>query len=976
MKATAIKMNSSPITVFKKSLLALSILAFITPSFGQPVDADAPADKDVEKIQVTGSHILRGGSANFSSSSPILEVDAELIEGTGSISVEDTLNRIPSITSELSASSNNSPFGGASSNIGVSTTSLRNLGSARTLVLVNGRRYVSGVSANSGYGVDLNSIPTSMIERVDVLTGGQSAIYGSDAVAGVINIITKKDFDGAELSTFGADSEQGGAARQNIDFTYGKNFDSGNAWISTGIANQDGLNSSERDFAAYELNFIDANRDGVVESIARRNGPAHVPGAALSFGNLFIFGNGSPFNTNQPVMDSNFVPNGTSDFDNQHASRKIVSPYKRFHIATGTSFDVSDKSIADVEVNYAQTTASAQLEPSALSVKDNVFLIGSGGTSGIDIATSPFFVGSSAGQQLVAAMGSNTSFDRISTFRRLTEFGPQVVSQRRSTFRAAGSVSTELANDMQWTNGLVYGITSQQQNKVGDVALTQLREAMTIEADGKGGYRCANPVARAQGCVPVNPFNTVDSLLGKSGVTGFSKAAVDYMAIDTGQTGELRQFVYSSVVAGDLPYEINGEPVSFAGGVEYRKEDAREKPDSFRQLGISRDLAIADIVGGFNVVEVFGEFQAPVADWLNLSLAARAGDYSTVGQTYTYRFGADAPVTDELKLRASFSSSVRAPNINDLYSTGATSVAPNNIDPCNGVTASSTGNIAANCRSIASIANRINSSGSFSLVASEANNTRLLQTGSQTLKEETADSITLGAVYTLNKEWSFSLDYYAIDIEDGITRVGPDVFVRRCYDVASTNFDATCGGNLQRDSNDGPILNLRSTLINASRIETSGVDLEVSYILDKLKVNLVANSLSDYSVTGANGAVEEFVGRPLFPDLRITVNASYDVTDDINIFAQMRHRDETKAYLGKTNLSDDLNTMDSVFYADLRVNYKLNDDFNVYVGFNNLFDQQPDINPRGDTASVGTNTEPRAYDVIGRQYFAGMKYQF
>lgn len=975
MKATTKNAYMSNKIVFKKSLLALSVMAFTGHALAQQEQAK-PDESSVEKIQVTGSHILRGGSANFSSSAPIVEVGDEMIEGVGSISVEDVLNRIPSITSELSASSSNLPFGGFAANIGVATTSLRNLGSARTLVLVNGKRYVSGMSANSGYGVDLNSIPTSMIQRVDVLTGGQSAIYGSDAIAGVINIVTKKNFDGAEFNVFGADSSAGGAGRQNMDFTFGKNFDGGNAWASIGVANQQGLNSSDRDFAAYELRFIDTDGDGISESLARRDGPAHVPGAALSYGDLFIFGNGSPFNTNQPTLDENFVPNGDSDFDNQHAGRKLVSPYDRFHIATGATFDISDKATADLEVNYAVTTASSALESAPLSVTGDVFKVGSGGTTGIDVATSPYFVGSSAGSQLVTAMGDNTSLDRVATFRRLTEFGPQVVSQRRSTFRTAASFEYELDNDMLWKSTAVYGVTSQTQKKTGDVALTQLAETLNIESDGNGGYQCADAAARARGCVPSNPFNTSDSLVGQAGIVGFSQDAVDYIAIDTGQTGEVRQYVFSSVVSGELPYEINNEPLSFAAGLEYRKEEAEETPDSFRQLGISRDLPIAAIEGDFDVVEVFGEVYAPVVDWLNLSLALRAGNYSTVGSTFTYRFGVDAPVNDELRFRASQSSSVRAPNINDLYSTGTTGVAPTNTDPCNGVDATTTGNIAENCRSIGTIANRIAETGSFTLVASEANNTRLLQTGSLDLKEETADALTLGVVYTPGEHWSLSLDYYDIEIKDGITRVGPDVFVRRCYGVDPSDFDATCGGNLHRDTNDGPILNLRSTLINANTISTNGLDLSVAYIQDNLNVNVTANFLGAYDVTDFNGNVEEFVGRPLFPDYRITANASYDMTDQFNLFAQVRYRAETKAYLGATNLSDDLNTMDAVFYVDVRANYSLNDALAIYVGSNNLLDQQPDIYPRGDVNTVGTNTEPRAYDVIGRQLFAGLKYKF
>lgn len=959
---------------FNRTALSLCVASVLTTYGAQATDEVTLKDKkSVERITVTGSNIFKG-SANFSSSAPVTEVTDELIEGVGSISVEDVLNRIPSITSELSASSNNISIGGFASNVGVSTTSLRNLGSARTLVLVNGRRYVSGVSANSGYGVDLNSIPTSIIERVDVLTGGQSAIYGSDAIAGVINIITKKDFEGAEFNMFSSDTEAGGAERQNMDFTYGKNFDSGNAWVSFGLANQDILQSPDRDFAANELRFIDADGDGIRETIAARNGPAHIPEAALFANGLNIFGDGTTFNTNQPTLDSDYNRIGTTDFDNQHSGRNIVSPYKRFHIASGVTFDISDKASAELELNYAQTTSSTKLEPAPLSAVADVFRVGKGGTTDIDVATSPYFVGSSAGAQLLTALGDDTSLDNVATFRRLFEFGDRSVENRRNIFRVSGSFNYELDNDFLLKSSLVYGVTSQAQNNSGDVSLPNIREAMTIESDGNGGYQCANAAARVEGCVPVNPFNTSDSLAGQAGIVGFSPDAINYIEIDTGQNGEIKQLVANTVLSGELPYTINEAPVSFAVGAEYRKEQAREIPDAFRQLGLSRDLPIAPIVGEFDVSEVFGELYLPVADWLNVSLAARVGNYSTIGTTSTYRLGIDAPINDTLRVRASQSRSVRAPNINDLFSTGASSVAGTNTDVCNGVDANSSGNIAQNCRSVAAISQRIESEGSYTLVSSEANNTSLLQTGSLDLTEETADSLTLGVVFTPVESLSVAIDYYDIEITDGITRVTPDVFVARCYDVSPSDFDPSCGGTLIRDTNDGPILNLRSTLINANTIATDGVDLEVSYIQDNYNVSFIANFLGGYDVVSATGAVEAFAGRPQFPDMRFTVNASYDVTEAINLFTQIRYRDETKAFLGETDLSDDLNTLDSVFYVDLRANYQVSNDLNLYIGANNLLDQEVDILPRG--ASAGTNTEPRAYDVIGRQLFAGIKFAF
>ena len=173
--------------------------------------------------------------------------------------------------------------------------------------------------------------------------------------------------------------------------------------------------------------------------------------------------------------------------------------------------------------------------------------------------------------------------------------------------------------------------------------------------------------------------------------------------------------------------------------------------------------------------------------------------------------------------------------------------------------------------------------------------------------------------------------------------------------------------------NDGPILNIYSTSINADTISTAGVDLEVSYSLDDLKLSFIANYLDEYEIDTPTGKIDK-LGKTLFPEFRYTVNASYNITENFNIFAQMTYRAETKGVLGETTLSDDLNTMDAVYYVDVRASYQFNDALNVYIGSNNLLDQQPDI--QATSAAVGTNTTPQAYDVIGRQLFAGVKLTF
>ena len=962
--------------------LSLSLTAISLPAISFAQDQDDAEDMVLEEVIVTGSYIKR--ESNATSSAPISQYGSDVIEGLAAVAVGEVLNTFPQVTVQSNGDGFNTiPFGAGTANIGVSSVSMRNLGSARTLVLLNGRRYVSGVSANTGYGVDLNSIPTSMIERIDVLTGGQSAIYGSDAVAGVINIITKKNLDEGIVNAMVSFSEDGGAERRNFDFTYGKDFDAGNAWVSVGYADVDTLYSRDRDFSSWELRFLDTDGDGVRESIARRDGPAHVPGARLAAGTgsnrIDVFGDGSAFNTNQPLLDSNFNPLGDSDYSNQHGPRRVVAPFERFYVASGITFEVSDRSRAEFEMNYSRVTAESNHEPIPLDVNGNVFRTGQGGIPTIDIATSPYFVGSSAGSQLISALNASgitdTNLRNIQTALRPIEFGNQAVDVSRDTFRVAGAYIIDFDNGMSLDSSAVYGITSNTIRKTGDVNILAFREAITIEADGNGGYQCADPTARSLGCVPVNPFRTSDSLAGQAGVVGFSQEALDYIAINTGQTGEIEQFVVNSVLSGELPWTVvESSPMQFAVGLEYRKEDAIETPDPFTQSGNARDVRILAIEGDFDVASAFGEVFLPVADWLDISLALRYGDYSTVGGTTSYRLGFDMPINEKIRFRASQSRSVRAPNVNDLFSNGVPSVADPSTDVCNGVDATTTGDVAVNCRSIAAIANRIATEGSFTLEASEGNNTLVVSGGSQTLDEEAADSYTIGAVFTPTPNWLISLDYYDIKIEDAIATVSAPILVDRCYNVAPGDFDEACDGTVVRDPSSGPILHIYATTFNADEIRTSGLDAEVNWVNDSWRVQLLANFLDKYEVTDGSGNLEVFDGRPRFPDIRLTLNASWDVTDRWNLFSQLRWRDETKAYLGDNDFSDDLNTLDSVFYLDLRANYRITDSLQAYVGINNTFDQEPDILVRG--ASGGTNTDTSVYDVIGRQYFIGANFRF
>lgn len=244
-------------SLFGKSLLAATIALAAQPLSAQET-SDASEEK-VEKILVTGSLIRKG---SFDTTTPVKTVDASDIEGVGAVNLGDLLGRLPSIVGDTTSASSNI----SEQDSGLNTVALRNLGSSRTLVLVNGQRYVSGMSVGSGYGVDLNSIPTAMIQRIDVLTGGQSAAYGSDAVAGVVNIILKKNFDGAIFDVQTGVSGEGDKETVDIEFSIGRNFDSGNVWASLGYSDDEGLMATDRDFSRVHKNAVDTDEDGILDT--------------------------------------------------------------------------------------------------------------------------------------------------------------------------------------------------------------------------------------------------------------------------------------------------------------------------------------------------------------------------------------------------------------------------------------------------------------------------------------------------------------------------------------------------------------------------------------------------------------------------------------------------------------------------------------------------------------------------------------
>ena len=913
----------------------------------------AADEANIEKVIVTGSYIQKG---SYESASPVKVLDSSDIEGVGAVNVGDLLGRIPAVVGDTTSASSN--ISGQDS--GLNTVALRNLGSSRTLVLVDGKRYVSGMSVASGYGVDLNTIPTTMIQRIEILTGGQSAAYGSDAVAGVVNIIMKKNFDGVAFKAQTGESFEGDRGTTDVEISIGRNFDEGNVWLSAGISNDDGLMASDRDYSRIHKNAVDTNGDGLLDT-AQFVGSSHILSGRIGG----YKGDGSPFVRTPDAS--------TSDAFNFQEYHSMLTPLDRKFVATGLSLDLNDESRVNFTANYARVDSRARFEPIPLDTRNNIFKLSQGGTTGIDIATYPWFAGTALGNNLLA--DGITSLDDVSlTFRRLYEFGDRGAGNTRSTFRVAGEYEYDISADMYLKISGTYGVTDQEQTNFGDINLDRARFALDLQDDGAGGYQCADDIARINGCVVFNPFS----------LNGISPEAVEYLAADTNLVGTIEQTVLTGLLAGELDFALNNnvDNIGFALGAEYREEKGKETPDPLRQAGIVRGQAIAKTQGSFDVVDVFAEVHVPVMEQLSLSAAVRVGDYSSVGSTTNWTLGFDAPISESFRLRGALATAVRAPNVSDLFA-GGTATAALVVDPCNGITNADSGNVAENCRSVPAIQQRIDDTGAFTLTQVEAANTSGLLSGSTDVDEEKADTFTAGVVFTPESipGLQMSFDYYDIKIEDAIAKTDRTVILNRCYSVSPGSFDATCGGLVRRDNRAGAALDVNSASGNENIFETKGLDIDVSYVTElysgELYLGFAANILDTYDITGIEtGDTQNLAGEVLFPELRFNINASYAV-NEFDIYWQLRYWDETKDRNDNTVLSDELNSVDSRVYNDVRVSYNLTENVNAYFGITNLFDEQPpSLTANHKYQQEGTLTNGTAFDLTGRAYYAGIKVNF
>ena len=958
----------------KKQMLMTTLLSAVTiGAFAAPAQAQEADDE----IIVTGSRISK---KDFISNSPVATVNAVQFERTGAINTENLLNTLPQTVPGLDRTSNNPGDGTA-------TVDLRGLGSNRTLVLVNGRRaMVNG----AGGVVDINTIAPSMIENVEVLTGGASSVYGADAVAGVVNFILKDDFEGVEANVGYQITEQGDAGTFNANVTMGANTADGrgNATINVGYTDRSSLLQGDRDFSETAL-FDNADSTGL-----EPGGSSGVPGTAIFAGGLGDFSDsfGVVFDAGGAARP--FVTSGdVNDFYNYAPVNFLQLPQERFTIGATANYEINDHVEVYAEGRFANNTVSSQLAPTPIFQSTPFSL---DGNPFIDAATQ---------QVLSDAIGSgvDTDGDGIDDTasallrRRLVEVGPRFNSDTRNTFQLLTGVKGDLVGNWDYDVSFSEGRTQSSSFQNGNVNRDRFNQALLLTDDGTGNVligadgqpTCNDPLsngATTDGCAPLNLF----------GAGNISAEAAAFLNTAASTTDETIQRIAQVNFVGDLGgLKFTDDVIGVAIGAEYIENEFVFRP--------SQDVA-ASTIAGFNgagplegvtdVYSAYGEASIPLlsdlpfAENITLDVAGRISDFSSAGTEYNYKIGGTWTVTDQIRLRGNYNTAVRAPNIGELFGPQNEGF-PGGQDPCSANT--NEGTVSAATQAIC-IAQGV-PAGVIGTPALDtaSGQVRAIGGGNPNLGVEEAETITFGAVITPNfvEGLSLSVDYYDISIEDAVGAIGAQQILDNCFVNAETAGGSFCDFVARRP--DGTIDAVQTSLANLALQTTRGIDIAAQYSIDTsdfgLDVgDLALNYLGTYTIENSSQATVNspefecagFFGACGEPQAeynhRVTANLSKGPWSGQLAWQYIGSVDNGAEVDGEfTPPGNFVDEIDAKHYFNTSISRDFGENLSLTFGMNNAFDAGPPVIGDNDEQA---NTFPATYDVFGRTFFSSAKVRF
>lgn len=1011
---TALKAGTAP--------LVLGLALISTSAFAQDA-TDAPED---QTIVVTGSLIR---NPNLVQSNPVNATTADQIELKQSNLAEEVLREVPGVVANIGSAVNNG-------NGGSSYVDLRGLGSNRNIVLLDGNRIVP---ADLSGRVDLNNIPLALVSRVEAQTGAAVTTYGADAVTGVVNFITRRDFSGMDLSVSDQITEKGDGNYFRSDLTIGANFDDGrgNAVLSIGYQTADAVYQGQRDFSISQISSYSGGAGGSGTSV-----PSRVTGTR-------------PIDslTGLPSIDPTVANGGTRQVNSAGAAvgtfqtfnfnpyNVFQTPFERFNIFAQANYEVSDAVEVYTRGMFSKNTVSTIIAPSGSfggSVTTNLnnpYLPSmlrqqfcAFDVNADPLIYTPRYTTAECAAAATASGPSDPNY-RTVTFnlsRRATEAGPRISDYTSTVFDIRGGLRGAITENIDWDLSGSYGESEKIQTIKGYTLQSRWRQAAL--ANGT----LANPVCQdsSNGCVPVNMFGADGSI---------TPAMAAFLVQNSTTTVRTSLAQARGVISGDLGFTspAAGTPVGFAVGGEYRKYAAQQASDLLAktpgELGGAGGAA-PDIDGGYNVWEGYAELIAPLVEdkpmmkSLTVEGGARYSKYKVNGggenETWTYKFGGTWEPMDDVKIRGNYAHAVRAPNIGELFTPLTTGLTNLGVDPCAGAAPTTNANLRAVCLAQGAPIGTIGSI--TNPTAAQAN---ITSGGNLNIAPEKANTWTAGVVVQPSAipGFSVSVDYYNIKVTDVIGSPLPGDLVSACFGsitaASATNPDCTVirrnpvTGGLDGDPATTP--GLYSPLSNLGKLATDGIDLIANYNRDlgfgKLALSFVGNYTANskyqatpggldrncvgyYSVncsfTGSIQPKYQFAQRTTLSVGKLDASLLWRWIDSVQFEPQQLADDLAAAVAagtGATGCPDptgtdpngcmvepEFRTIPAEHYFDLTLRFNATENFTFTATVQNLFNNQPHVvgNSIGATTYNSGNIYPSTYDALGRRFAVAAKLRF
>ncbi len=991
----------------RQRLLASTIIGGAALLALQAAPAFAQDATEVEGVVVTGSRIVR---QDFEAISPVTTVGSEQLELTATLTVDSLLNELPQIVPGNTRTSNNS--GGED----FSTIDLRglNFGTPRTLVLVNGERVPA--SSSTGF-VDLNTIPASLIDRIEVVTGGASAVYGSDAIAGVVNFILKDDYEGAEITATYGSSFDGDSPEVEVNALVGGNFANGrgNATAYAAYYNREGSWQSDFAFARvsgaacydstrHRVNVCDSASEVSGSNFVIAAGGSGTPSwgwitnsGANPFQNLSVllpatFGAGNT-DTNCDGVPGGAVNGGNLSFNdagqltprnaagacgvpdrsagssryNFAPDNYLIIPAERFNMTTTVSYDITDTMRAKVMLNFVNSNSEIQLAPTP--------------ATGLTVTLTPAMqtlIKANAPDLWVALQSRPNPLASFTMDRRTNEIGGRTQFAENNVFYGLTTVDGEFNDNWNWSVTASYGSSRFDTRGLNSANRTAFTQGLSGCQDASGAPLGA---AALPGCVPLDIF----------GANTLTAPMVSFLRVNTFSETQVEETRLAGFVRGDL-FELPAGPIAAVFGFEYRDTDIAFRVDNEQRTGnIYGFNAIQDVNGAVQVSELYAEISVPLikdqpfVHYLGLEGGYRSSDYSSVGTVETFKIGGEWAPVDWLRFRAVYNEATRAPSVLELFQAGDQGFPPF-LDPCRFNAPGQNAATQAFCVTQGVPAGAI--------ATFTANNAQVqaFAFGNPNLSPETAETTTAG--FVLQPDWfpigdfRMTADWYDIEITQAILPLGAQFWINSCYGSLGAN--AAACARITRDPVAGQITAVNTSRANTGTFATSGIDFQFEWTVNledtflpipgRLRVNELLSLIDNYEINGTDfiGTTSGAIGGALF-EWKSTLSVYYSL-GDWTAFARWSYVpeicDPTFGIGPEVCTGGTRGQMDpEASYIDASVRWAVTDNFQVTGFIGNLFDEGVPQTPAGLFGGQA-NTDPQVYRVLGRTFSVSAKLRF